>query len=163
MSFLNEEDLKGSSINLAPMIDFLFLMVVFFATMAVSRIATKDTEIELVKIEPSGDATASQQNLENKVINIAISESGEYKWVTEIHDYRMESAKEIGAELRVQHQRGLLPEDKSKTKVLLKIDKKAEWEPILKVIFAVKEQGFEVRPVYEPEENKDKTEVALGG
>ena len=57
MSFLSEEELKGKEgINLAPMIDFLFLMLVFFASLAISRVTTRDTDIDLVEIDEAAAA-----------------------------------------------------------------------------------------------------------
>jgi len=156
MSFIPEEEIKGKiGANLAPMIDFLFLMLVFFASLAVSRVTTKDTEIELVKILPEPAATLTTGENETQLIYIAINDKNEYKWVTEIRDYEMDSAEAIADELARQYERGLLSENKSKTVVMLKIDKQAQWEPILKVIFSIREIGFEIRPVYEPEKNNN--------
>ena len=154
MSFVPFDELKDQrSITLAPMIDFLFLMLAVFASLAVTRIAMKDTEINLVKAKPEHSPQASLMNppsTEYKIINITISNKGRYKWVTEIRDHEMESAQQISEELLRQYHRGLLPEDKLKTQIFLKIDKQAEWESILKAILAIQEIGFEVRPVYEP-------------
>lgn len=152
MSFLSEEDIRGGNgVNLAPMIDFLFLMVVFFASLAVSRVTLKETELELVKLKTEQESPSAPIDDELRVINVSVNAQGEYKWVTELHDYAMESAQSIAEELRTQHAKGLLSKDKQKTHVLLKIDKHAQWEPILQVVFAIKEEGFDVRPVYEPE------------
>ena len=47
-----EEKLKPKlSINLAPMIDFLFLMLAFFATLAITRATLFDTKLDLVQLE----------------------------------------------------------------------------------------------------------------
>ena len=154
MSFLPENEVRGDKgFNLAPMIDFLFLMVVFFAVLAVSRITTRDTEVDLVKLDerPNGAVVEVQEEL--KIVNISITDEGKYKWVTELRDYEMKDATEIGAELARQYERGVLPNDKSRTKILLKIDKDANWEPIMQAIFSIKDQGFTVHPVYQP--NKD--------
>lgn len=154
MSYIAEEEIKGKGANyLAPMIDFLFLMLVFFASLAVSRVTTRDTDIDLVKVQPELQASFTQaEEDDTKVINITITNEGSYKWVTEIRDYEMASADDIADELTRQYERGLLPEDKLRTVVLVKIDKQAQWEPILKALFAVRDVGFEIRPVYEPEE-----------
>jgi biopolymer transport protein ExbD len=149
MTFIPEEELKDrGGLTLAPMIDFLFLMLAVFASLAVSRMVTKDTEIELVK---STTAVASSKSPhEYKLVHLTISADGSYRWVTEVRDYAMESADHIAQELMRQYNQGLLPKDKLKTQVLVKIDKETKWEPILKVILAIKEIGFEIRPVYEP-------------
>ena len=153
MSFVPEDEVRNrGSINLAPMIDFLFLMLMFFASLAITRITTKDTDIQLVEIKPETTSTLAQADLDYKVIHLNINGNGEYKWVTEVRDYVMNTPEDITKELTFQYEKGLLPEDKMKTQVLLKIDKHAQWEPILKAIFAVRDAGFEVRPVYEPEE-----------
>ncbi len=150
MSFIPEEELKEcTGLTLAPMIDFLFLMLAVFASLAVSRIVIRDTEIELVrsKVESISHLTDPR---DYKLIHITISEEGSYKWVTEIRDYPMETPEAIAKELVQQYQRGLLPEDKLKTQILMKIDRQARWEPILQAMLAIREAGFEVRPVYEP-------------
>ena len=152
MSFIPEDEIKGrSQLNLAPMIDFLFLMMMFFACLAVSRVSTKDTDIELVEVKPETHITLTGLESEYKVINININAKGEYKWVTDIRDYHMQTPEDIAHELITQYQKGLLPEDKLKTQVFLKIDKQTAWDPILKAILAIREAGFEVRPVYQPE------------
>jgi biopolymer transport protein ExbD len=152
MSFIPEDEIKDrGGFNMAPMIDFLFLMLMFFASLAISRVTTKDTDIDLVEIKPETRATLSGMDSELKVINISINAKGEFKWVTEIRDYAMTTADEIANELKEQYQKGLLPSDKMQTQVLLRIDKNATWEPILKAIFAIRDAGFEVHPVYEPE------------
>ncbi len=153
MSFIPDEALRGrEGINLAPMIDFLFLMLMFFACLAVSRATSKDTDIELVEVAPEANISQTVADTDTKIINISIDAEGNYKWVTEVRDYRMQTPDEIAQELIQQHTKGLLPKDKSKTQVLLKIDKKTVWDPILKAIFAIRDAGFEVHPVYEPME-----------
>lgn len=155
MSYIPDEELKErSGLTLAPMIDFLFLMLAVFASLAVSRIMMRDTEIELVKSN-TDSSSAAHTLREYKLINVSVAEDGSYKWVTEIRDYPMETAEHIALELMRQYTQGLLPEDKLKTQVLLKIDRQARWESILQVLLAIKEAGFEVRPIYEPLTAKD--------
>lgn len=151
MSFLPEEEVKrGTTVNLAPMIDFLFLMLAFFASLAVTRVATRDTEIDLVKLSASSGSTSpSPIDEEVQLVHLTVGEEGNYCWVTEIRDYPMESAQSIADELRYQHERGLLPNRKEKTQVLVRIDREAQWEPIVELIFAVRDAGFQIRPVYE--------------
>lgn len=134
------------------MIDFLFLMLMFFACLAISRVTTKDTEIDLVNASPQTTTVVSDATSDLKVINISITEDGKYKWITEIRDYIMSTPESIASELKVQYEKGILPAERMNTQVLLKIDKQARWEPILKAIFAIRDAGFEVHPVYLPEE-----------
>jgi biopolymer transport protein ExbD len=152
MSFVPIEELKErEGMTFAPMIDFLFLMLAFFASLAVTRMAMKDTDINLVKAKSEKISSALRTERDCKLIHISVLENGRYKWVTEIRDHPMQTAAEIANELQKQYQKGLLPEEKSDTKVLLKIDKNARWEPVLKALVAIKDCGFEARPVYEPE------------
>ena len=152
MSFLPDEALKGKEgIHLAPMIDFLFLMLMFFACLAVSRATSKDTHIELAELKPETSVTLAMSDNDQKIINISIDSLGHYQWITEIRDYPLENAEQIAQELCHQYTNGLLPEDKEKTQILLRIDKNATWDPILKAIFAIRDAGFNVRPVYEPD------------
>jgi biopolymer transport protein ExbD len=153
MSFIPNDEIKGqSSMNMAPMIDFLFLMLMFFACLAISRVTTKDTEIDLVNAAPETKVVLTDASSDIKVVNISITEDGQYKWITEIRDYIMNTPEAIANELNVQYDKGILPSDRLNTQVLLKIDKNATWDPILKAIFAIRDAGFEVHPVYLPEE-----------
>ena len=68
--------------------------------------------------------------------------------MTEFQEYPMESLQAIQEELARQYHIGALPQDKTKTEVLLHIDRAAPWEPIAKVIFAIRELGFSAHPVY---------------
>lgn len=130
------------------MIDFLFLMLALFATLAVSRAALYDAEVELVELKPEKGA-ASLRAKEIQQVNLTITAAGGYKWLTEFQEYPMETVQAIQEELARQYQMGALPQDKSKTEVLLHIDRKAPWDPIAKAIFAIREVGFNARPVYD--------------
>lgn len=130
------------------MIDFLFLMLSLFATLAVSRAALYDTAVDLVELKPEKGA-ASLRAKDIQQINLSISAAGGFKWLTEFQEYPMETIQAIQEELSRQYQIGILPQDKAKTEVLLHIDKQAPWEQIAKVIFGVREVGFSARPVYD--------------
>ncbi len=150
MSLIPEEEFKrSSSINLAPMVDFLFLVIAVFATMAITRAALYDSEVKLVKVTPEKEPSSSAAQ-QPALVNISITEEGKYKWLTEVNEFLMESPKSIKKELLKQQQIGLLPSDASQTKVLLHIDKNTRWEPIAQAIFTIREAGFSIHPVYEP-------------
>lgn len=149
MELIPHDELKPShAFNFAPMIDFLFLMLSLFATLAISRAALYDSEVELVELKPEKGA-ASLRAKEIQQINLSITSTGGYKWMTEFQEYPMETVQAIQEELARQYQIGALPEDKSRTEVLLHIDRKAPWDPIAKAIFAIREIGFSARPVYD--------------
>lgn len=154
MTWIPEEELKGKlSLNLAPMIDLLFLLLLFFATLAVTRVNTRDTEIDLVAIAPERNRQQPDKiNEDLKVIQLSITADGKYKWSSGSEEYPLNDVNEIGTKLSEAYKTGVLPPNKSLTHVMLKIDKSAKWEPILRAVFAVRDQGFSVHPVYEPEE-----------
>lgn len=148
MSLIPDEELKkAASLNLAPMVDFLFVIVAVFATMSITRAVLYDTQVNLVKVHTEKQSSITEQPF---VVNIGITENGKYKWITEVSEFLMENTDSIQKELQKQQQMGLIPKNPEETKVLLHIDKGAKWEPIAQAIFALREQGFPVHPVYEP-------------
>ncbi len=150
MQLIPDDELKKSmSINLAPMVDFLFLVVAVFATLAVTRTALFDTEVDLVKVRQQKQGASDMAYNDSYTINLSVTESGRYKWITEFNEYYMENLQAIKDELMKQEQAGILPGEKGKIKILLHIDKKAQWEPIAQAIFEVKKSGYTINPVYE--------------
>jgi len=149
MNLIPEEELKRyNHLNLAPMIDFLFLIVAVFAVIAVTRASLFDREISLVKVQTKADTSIPQDRY---TVHLSINNKGEYKWITEFNEYLISCPLDVQLELKKQQELGLLPKDTLKTQVLLHIDKQAMWEPIVQLIFAVKQAGFQIHPVYESE------------
>jgi biopolymer transport protein ExbD len=147
MSLIPDEELKRyNHLNLAPMIDFLFLIVAVFAVIAVTRASLFDREINLVKVQTKTDSSLMQDRY---TVHLSINSKGEYKWITEFNEYLISCPLDVQSELKKQQELGLLPKDTLKTQVLLHIDKQAKWEPIVQLIFAVKQAGFQIHPVYE--------------
>ena len=152
MSFIPEDQMKPKlGLNLAPMIDFVFLMLAFFASLTITKITLKDTGISLVKVGATQELSKEKQDDIEKVISISISKDGSYKWITEYHELLIKDAEQIGLELARQYELGALPQEKAKTQVLLQIDEQAKWAPISQVIFSIRDQGFEVHPIYQPD------------
>lgn len=152
MSIIPEEEIKQSgSLNLAPMVDFLFLVVAVFATLAVTRSALYDNDIQLVKIRAQ-EKTSPVDSPEQYIVHLSIDEQGRYKWITEFNEYWIDGTTGIKSELERQQTLGLLPREKEKTKVLIHIDRQSQWEPIVQLIFAIRETGFEIHPVYDFDE-----------
>ena len=156
MQHLVEDDkLKPSlNLNLAPMIDFLFLMLSLFATLAVTRATLFDTNLDLVHLSKENGATPVYNKEELYQVNLSIDKGGLYKWITEIQDYPMNNLEQIQNELVHQYNMGLLPKDKNRTEVLLHIDKDATWEKVAKLIFSIRQVGFNAKPIYKPQLNK---------
>ncbi len=151
MNLFEHEELKGgTNFNFAPMIDFLFLMLALFATLAMSRASLFDSELTLVEIKQGDENQTLRSKNDQQQINLSIAANGSYKWLTEFEGYPMEDTLALQKELMRQVEIGVLPQDKGKIEVLLHIDQKAPWKPIAEVIFAVRELGFNAHPVYEP-------------
>ena len=151
MELIPHDELKPAhTMNFAPMIDFLFLMLALFATLAVSRATLYDSEVQLVELKPEAGASSLRAKEETQQVNLSISAMGTFKWLTEFQEYPMETVQATQEELARQYKIGALPQDKTKTEVLLHIDARAPWEPIAKAIFGIRELGFNAHPVYEP-------------
>jgi biopolymer transport protein ExbD len=156
MELIPHEEIKGSrEFNSAPMIDFLFLMLALFATLAISRASLYDSEIELASLKPEAHASPLRSG-QTQQINLSITKEGQYKWLTEFQQYPIASTAALQEELSRQYQIGALPKDKAKTEVLLHIDRMAPWQPIAEAIFAIRELGFRAHPLYEEETEPSK-------
>ncbi len=150
MSLIPDEKLKSNlSFNMTPMIDFLFLMLAFFATLAVSRTSLFDSKLSLVEINNTKEAPLIHTNMKNYQINLAITNDGSYRWITDIHEYPMKDTTNVQYEISHQYNIGILPKEKNNTEILLHIDKNAPWESIAKLIYAIKELGYEPKPVFQ--------------
>lgn len=150
MDLIPDEELKPrASINLTPMVDFLFLVIAVFSILAITRTTLFDSEVNLAKIAEKDSLYPEIQDPDSPFINLSITEKGQYKWVTEFNEYSMENASAILQELSTQERLGLLPKDSSKTKIFLHVDKKAEWDSIVQLIYSLKKKGYLVHPVYE--------------
>lgn len=147
MDLIPHDELRTTpQFNFAPMIDFLFLMLALFATLAISRSALFDSEINLVSVN-----TKEQKKIhddQKHQIHISIRADGSYKWLTEFQEYPMQSLAAIEEELARQYAASILPQDKQLTEVLLHIDEKTPWRPIADLIFSLRQLGFTPLPVY---------------
>lgn len=152
MSLIPEEERSRSmSINLAPMVDFLFLIMAMFATMAITRSYLVDNDVNLVTVKPKKEIILPSHE-PSYLINISITQDGNYKWMTDESETLIRTPQGIQSEFYKQQKKGTLPSNKDHTKVLLHIDKEAQWESIAQAIFAIKQSGFQIYPVYEASE-----------
>lgn len=143
------DDKQEVKFNFAPMIDFLFLMLALFATLAISRASLFDTKIDLVKQQKDESQKPVHNDTNMHYINIGVTDTGSYKWITEVDSHAIEDLDKVKEEIYRQYAMGILPKDKTQTKVLLHIDKLAPWEKIAELLFSVRKTGFEVCPIYE--------------
>lgn len=149
MDLLPSEELKPKmTFNFAPMIDFLFLMLSLFATLAITRATILETNLELVRLSsPDKEKGSFASSMHH--VNLSVTETGSYKWISEFQSYPMDNEEAIQNELIRQYELGIFPKDKSKTEILLHIDRNAPWEPIAKLLFSIREVGFNAFPIYE--------------
>jgi biopolymer transport protein ExbD len=153
-SLIPEEELKQQkSLNLTPMVDFLFLILAVFAVMAVTRTMLYDSDVQMVKMETKTPPPAFGGTQSGSTILLSIDERGQYKWITEFNEFLLDGVSAVTSELHRQQEMGFLPKDKSKIKVLLQIDRNAQWHHVAKAIYSLKEAGFSISPVYSPEES----------
>lgn len=150
MNLIPDDELRRQGgLNLAPMVDFLFLVIAVFAVLAVTRTALYDSDLNLVKVHTDEDSSPLQVSNDFYTVHLSVTKTGEYKWISETREFLMDSVPQVCYELSKQQEQGLLPPEKERTKVLLHIDKEAEWEPIAQLIFGVRGAGFQIHPVYE--------------
>ncbi len=151
MSLIPDDELNTkSSINLAPMVDFLFLVLAVFATIAVTRAALFDSDINLASVASEPKAKSGEEA--HYTVALSVNRDGQYKWITEMSEFIIDDVDEVQKQLLKQQELGLLPKETDQIKVLLHIDKEAKWQPIVDLIFKVREVGFEINPVFEPQE-----------
>ena len=150
LNMLPEEELKPKVANhFAPMIDFLFIMLALFATLALSRATLYDSTIDLSKVSNQKTSPTTPTLAQ---VNLSIDANGKYNWLAEFSSYPMESLDAIKKEVIYQYEQGLLPKEKKDVEVLLHIDKKAPWDPVAQLILLMKELNFDVKPLYESSE-----------
>lgn len=149
MELIPHDELKPSqNFNFAPMIDFLFLMLALFATLAISKATLFDQKVELVESSSSSEQKKGIKESNLHHLHLSIREDGSYIWLTEFGEYPMQNVKKIQEELCHQYELGVLPKEKEKTQILLHVDKKAPWESVLSLILGTSQVGFQARPVY---------------
>lgn len=143
----DEEISKPVHINFAPMVDFLFLILAVFAIALAMRSSLFDAEISLVKTKAKLTASVDDKS----TINVSVSSSGKYQWITDYNSYPIQNVEELSKEIAKQKTSGILPDNPSQIAVLLHIDKSAPWENVAKLLVEMKKEGYMVRPVYEIE------------
>ena len=149
MDLIPDDELKPKGLmNLTPMVDFLFLVIAVFATLTVTRTALFDSEVNLANMQKEETPEFKADSHEH-IVNLSITKTGKYKWITEFNEYAMEDISSVLQELDKQKKLGILPADASKTTILLHIDKKTEWDPIVQLIYSLKKTGYPIHPVYE--------------
>lgn len=150
MDLIPHDEMRSShSFNFAPMIDFLFLMLALFATLAISKATLYDSEVQLAELKPEKTSIPLQSKAALHQIHLSISSSGGYKWLTEFKEYPMDNEEAIQEELSRQYQMGALPQEKGATEIFLHIDRQAPWEKVACLIFAIRELGFTPHPVHQ--------------
>ncbi len=150
MSLIPDEHLRvRNSINFAPMVDFLFIVIVIFAMLAIMRNAVHDNTIDLVQTKEKSSSTSLSKQKEAKTINITITPQGGYKWCFNDNLLLLTHAGDLKQAIAQEVQLGHLSSDETQTQVLLHIDKNAQWKSIANLIFTIHEIGLSVYPVYE--------------
>ncbi|MCK4934244.1 MAG: biopolymer transporter ExbD [Simkaniaceae bacterium] len=146
MSIIPEDKLNAKAvINFAPLVDFLFIVIVVFATLAITKNASHDQTINLLTRKESTSKTQLVESKETKAITLSMTLDGRCTWQDGKGGNILFSPKDFPK---------LFSKESNIEKVLLHIDKNATWESIANLIFTIRETGLEVYPVYQTE-NKD--------
>jgi biopolymer transport protein ExbD len=150
MDLIPEDQVKRfETLQWAPMVDFLFIVLIVFATLAITRTGLFDKEVNLVQVSNQKKTPQSSSSGQARLVNVSVNANGRYKWITDKTEYYVDNAAALQQKLISDQLIGLLPRNPKKTKVLLHIDKKAPWEAIAELIYALREKGFPVHPVYQ--------------
>jgi biopolymer transport protein ExbD len=149
MSIVPDDLHRSGSMNFAPMIDFLFLMVIAFAFLSVSRFSLYDDRVKLARVPLEQEESLATRAIDPCLVHIAITEGGEYKWLTETKEFLVQGVENICKEILQQQQMETLPKDAAEIKILLHIDKNAKWDFVAQTIFFMQKAGFIVHPVYQ--------------
>lgn len=129
-------------LNLAPCIDFLFILLVIFATAAISREVARTTQVNLVRIEQGNQKPSAAPH---KSLVITVDPSGHYIWNAQLKDYPMPSAQSVQKELRLRKKS--TSHKNERPVVYLRIDAKAPWSSVATLITAIEEVGFSALPL----------------
>ncbi len=134
-SLIPEEEIhRQKSLQLAPLADFFLL-----ALTAVALIATTWTLL----YEETTTHTSPQQN---HFVLLKMDEEDHYKWVTQFNECLLNGIDAAIQELRRQQTLGLLPQDREKIQILLRVDSNLHQHHIERAILAIKQAGFTARP-----------------
>lgn len=138
---------KETSINLAPMVDFLFLIGAIFAVLAMSRTALVKSDLNLVQLRsPLPEFHhLSHQEANTETVHVNITKEGQYQWVNNTQEIILTNLMTLKQELLRSRMENF---SEKPLKILLHIDQEAQWEPITQAIFTLKELGFPIYPVY---------------
>lgn len=138
----------SSTAFMAPMIDFLFLMLCFFASIAALQGSPRAGDVQLAVVN---DTTHYRDPAQNKraVIHLTVTKDGSYRWSTPWRDYPMASLEAVLEELTVQQKQGALPQDRTQTAVLLKIDAQAPWKSAWQALMSIRNLGYDAFALYE--------------
>jgi biopolymer transport protein ExbD len=131
--FLQEQ----KSFNFAPIVDFLFILLAIFALLVFTQsIFTRD------------QTAASPHNQLTTPVVLTINEKGEYEWITEFNEFLLGDTGAVIREVQKQQQLGFLPQESRHIKILLEIHRNTKWHEVAHALFAIREAGFSVSPVY---------------
>ena len=150
VQMIPDDELKQfEKVQWAPMVDFLFIVIIVFATIAITRNVVHDRELRLAKALGKKESTLTMERQTSHIVNLSINHLGKYKWLSESNELFFENAKQLSERLILLKNQKKLPTQANRVKILLHIDKTAPWQPIADVIFAVRDAGYDVHPVYQ--------------
>jgi biopolymer transport protein ExbD len=139
----DRELMRQERVYMAPMVDFLFLIIAALMSLLVIRVAAYDMNIRLAEAQPS----VNDHQLffsEAPFIVLSIDSYGIYRWVTDKQEERMGKEQ---IEEKLKEEASLFQD--SLPKVLLYIDQSANWQSIADLLVTVQKSGFIAYPLYQ--------------
>jgi biopolymer transport protein ExbD len=146
MNLLPDEDMSHrASINLAPMVDFLFLILAVFAVLSITSSKMFVEEIELAQTDEVNEAISYA---DQEPLHLFVNKEGEYILQKDNTPYKFFRCQHLNHELQKMRSSGELPYDPKKVSILLHIDKQAEWESVMQLLLSLQNGGYQVQTVY---------------
>lgn len=148
MNLMPEEELtQRASVNLAPMVDFLFLILAVFAVLSITSSKVFLEDIDLAQSEDTLDSSIAQ--FEPQQLHLFVNKDGQYLLQEDHSTLKFEKCKQVATTLQDRQIAGYLPKDTSQVSILLHIDKQAEWEHVMQLLVSLQNAGFTVQTVYQ--------------
>ncbi len=147
MSLIPDEELNCQrGMNLAPMVDFLFLIIAILSTMVLTKAFLFDSNLEMAKVQTSQELA---QNTDPRgLLHLALDPSGNCRWLLENAAPKATELTHLSEDVQAFQKLGLFPSSDN-VKIFLHIDSHTEWGTAINAILAARETGYSVHPVFE--------------
>lgn len=152
MSLIPEEELKKQQgLNLAPMVDFLFLIIAVLACMALTHAFLFDSDLKLAQINES--AAHNSPTDPKGILHLSLDSQGSCRWLLESALPQPTELSRLSEDVMTFRTLGLFPSS-GEVKIFLHIDQHVEWGQAVNAILTARQTGLAVHPVFESQAKK---------